>query len=233
MYFASEMLKEHGDSFEGKRIAISGFGNVAWGAVTKASQLGAKVVTISGPDGYVLDEEGINTPEKIAYMLELRASNNDIVEPYAERFGAKFVKGRKPWEVKVDMAFPCALQNELTGADAEMLIKNGVKYVVETSNMGCCPEAIEAFQKARIPFAPGKAANAGGVAVSGLEMSQNAQHYNWSSEEVDQKLHGIMKNIHNACVKEGRCADGYIDYVKGANIAGFKKVADAMCQQGY
>ena len=233
MYFASEMLKEHGDSFEGKRIAVSGFGNVAWGAVTKASQLGAKVVTISGPDGYVLDEEGINTPEKIAYMLELRASNNDIVEPYAERFGAVFVKGKKPWEVKVDMAFPCALQNEMTGEDAEMLIKNGVKYVIETSNMGCCPEAIEAFQKARIPFAPGKAANAGGVAVSGLEMSQNAQHYNWSSEEVDQKLHVIMKNIHDACVREGRCLDGYIDYVKGANIAGFKKVADAMCQQGY
>ena len=166
-------------------------------------------------------------------MLQLRASNNDVVRPYAEKFGAKFIPGKKPWEVKVDMAFPCALQNELTGEDADMLIKNGVKYVVETSNMGCCPEAIEAFQKARIPFAPGKAANAGGVAVSGLEMSQNAQHYNWSSEEVDQKLHGIMKNIHNACVKEGRCADGYIDYVKGANIAGFKKVADAMCQQGY
>ena len=233
MYFASEMLKAHGDSFEGKRIAISGFGNVAWGAVTKASQLGAKVVTISGPDGYVLDEEGINTPEKIAYMLELRASNNDIVEPYAERFGAKFVKGKKPWEVKVDMAFPCALQNELTGEDAQMLIANGVKYVIETSNMGCCPEAIEAFQKARIPFAPGKAANAGGVAVSGLEMSQNAQHYNWSAEEVDQKLHVIMKNIHDACVREGKQSDGYIDYVKGANIAGFKKVADAMCQQGY
>ena len=233
MYFANEMLKAHGDSFEGKRIAISGFGNVAWGAVTKASQLGAKVVTISGPDGYVLDEEGINTPEKIAYMLELRASNNDVVAPYAEKFGAKFVPGRKPWEVKVDMAFPCALQNELRGEDAEMLIKNGVKYVIETSNMGCAPEAIQAFQKARIPFAPGKAANAGGVAVSGLEMSQNAMHYNWDAEEVDQKLHGIMKNIHASCVREGKCADGYIDYVKGANIAGFKKVADAMCQQGF
>ena len=233
MYFANEMLKEHGDSFEGKRIAISGFGNVAWGAVTKAAQLGAKVVTISGPDGYILDEEGINTPEKIAYMLELRASNNDVVAPYAEKFGAKFVKGKKPWEVKVDMAFPCALQNELNGDDAKALIANGVKYVVETSNMGCCPEAIQEFQKARIPFAPGKAANAGGVAVSGLEMSQNAMHYNWSSEEVDEKLHGIMKNIHASCVREGKCADGYIDYVKGANIAGFKKVADAMCQQGY
>ncbi len=233
MYFANEMLKAHGDTFEGKRIAISGFGNVAWGAVTKAAELGAKVVTISGPDGYVLDEEGINTPEKIAYMLELRASNNDVVAPYAEKFGAKFVPGKKPWEVKVDMAFPCALQNELRGEDAEQLIANGVKYVIETSNMGCAPEAIAAFQKARIPFAPGKAANAGGVAVSGLEMSQNAMHYNWDAKEVDEKLHGIMRNIHAACVREGKGADGYIDYVKGANIAGFKKVADAMCQQGY
>ncbi len=233
MYFANEMLKANNDTFEGKRVAISGFGNVAWGAVSKAAQLGAKVVTISGPDGYVLDEEGINTPEKIAYMLELRASNQDIVEPYAKKFGAKFVKGRKPWEVPVDMAFPCALQNELNGEDAQQLIKNGVKYVVETSNMGCTPEAIEALQKARIPFAPGKAANAGGVAVSGLEMSQNAEHIFWSAEEVDQKLHVIMKGIHDACVREGRCADGYIDYVKGANIAGFKKVADAMCQQGF
>ena len=233
MYFANEMLKANNDTFAGKRVAISGFGNVAWGAVSKAAQLGAKVVTISGPDGYVLDEEGINTPEKIAYMLELRASNQDIVEPYAKKFGAKFVKGRKPWEVPVDMAFPCALQNELNGEDAKALIANGVKYVIETSNMGCTPEAIEEFQKARIPFAPGKAANAGGVAVSGLEMSQNAEHYFWSAEEVDEKLHTIMKGIHAACAREGRCADGYIDYVKGANIAGFKKVADAMCQQGF
>ena len=233
MYFANEILKEHNDSFKGKRVAISGFGNVAWGAVTKAAQLGAKVVTLSGPDGYVYDEEGVSTPEKIAYMLELRASNKNIVEPYAKKFGAKFVKGKKPWEVPVDMAFPCALQNELNGEDAKKLIANGVKYVIETSNMGCTPEAIEAFQAARIPFAPGKAANAGGVAVSGLEMSQNAEHYFWTAEEVDQKLHNIMKDIHENCVKEGKCEDGYIDYVKGANIAGFKKVADAMCQQGY
>ncbi len=233
MYFANEMLKENNDSFKGKRVAISGFGNVAWGAVTKAAQLGAKVVTLSGPDGYILDEEGINTPEKINYMLELRASNMDVIEPYAKKFGAKFIKGKKPWEVPVDMAFPCALQNELNGEDAKTLIANGVKYVVETSNMGCTPEAIEAFQAARIPFAPGKAANAGGVAVSGLEMSQNAEHYFWSAEEVDQKLHVIMKDIHDNCVKEGKCPDGYIDYVKGANIAGFKKVADAMCQQGF
>ena len=233
MYFANEMLKENNDTFAGKRVAISGFGNVAWGAVTKATQLGAKVVTLSGPDGYILDENGVNTPEKIAYMLELRASNMDVIEPYAKKFGAKFVKGKKPWEVPVDMAFPCALQNELNGDDAKLLIKNGVKYVVETSNMGCTPEAIEAFQAARIPFAPGKAANAGGVAVSGLEMSQNAEHYFWTAEEVDQKLHVIMKDIHDNCVKEGKCPDGYIDYVKGANIAGFKKVADAMCQQGF
>lgn len=233
MYFANEMLKEHNDTFKGKRVAVSGFGNVAWGAVTKASQLGANVVTLSGPDGYVYDENGINTPEKIDYMLELRASNQDIIEPYAKKFGAKFVKGKKPWEVPVDMAFPCALQNELTGEDAKQLIRNGVKYVIETSNMGCTPEAIEAIQAAKIPFAPGKAANAGGVAVSGLEMSQNAEHYFWSAEEVDEKLHVIMKNIHDSCVKEGKCDDGYIDYVKGANIAGFKKVANAMCQQGY
>ena len=233
MYFANEMLKEHNDDFKGKRVAVSGFGNVAWGAVMKASQLGAKVVTLSGPDGYILDEEGVNTPEKIAYMLELRASNMDVIEPYAKKFGAKFIKGRKPWEVPVDMAFPCALQNELNGDDAKTLIANGVKYVVETSNMGCTPEAIEAFQAARIPFAPGKAANAGGVAVSGLEMSQNAEHYFWSAEEVDHRLHVIMKDIHDSCVREGKCADGYIDYVKGANIAGFKKVADAMCQQGF
>ncbi len=233
MYFANEMLKEHNDDFKGKRVAVSGFGNVAWGAVMKASQLGAKVVTLSGPDGYILDEEGVNTPEKIAYMLELRASNMDVIEPYAKKFGAKFIKGKKPWEVPVDMAFPCALQNELNGDDAKTLIANGVKYVVETSNMGCTPEAIEAFQAARIPFAPGKAANAGGVAVSGLEMSQNAEHYFWSAEEVDQRLHVIMKDIHDSCVREGKCADGYIDYVKGANIAGFKKVADAMCQQGF
>ena len=233
MYFANEMLKLNGDSIKGKRIAVSGFGNVAWGAVSKATQLGGKVVTISGPDGYVLDEEGINTPEKISFMLQLRASNMDIVAPYAEQFGAKFVPGKKPWEVPVDMAFPCALQNELNGEDAKQLIANGVKYVVETSNMGCTPEAIEELQAAKTPFAPGKAANAGGVAVSGLEMTQNAQHYYWSAEEVDEKLHGIMINIHEACVREGKQADGYVDYVKGANIAGFKKVADAMCQQGY
>lgn len=233
MYFANEILKAHGDSMEGKRIAISGFGNVAWGAVMKASQLGAKVVTISGPDGYILDENGINTPEKWAYMVELRSSNNDVVKPYAEKFGAKFVAGKKPWEVPVDMAFPCAIQNELGLEDAKTLVANGVKYVIETSNMGCRSEAATYFIEHKIPFGPGKAANAGGVAVSGLEMSQNAMHYSWSAEEVDEKLHVIMKSIHEACVKEGTEPDGYINYVKGANIAGFKKVADAMVELGY
>lgn len=233
MYFANEVLKAHNDTFEGKRVAISGFGNVAWGAVMKASQLGAKVVTISGPDGYIYDENGISTQEKWDFMLALRSSNNDVVEPYAAKFGAKFVAKKKPWEVPVDMAFPCAIQNELGLEDAKALVANGVKYVIETSNMGCTAEAASYLIEKRIPFGPGKAANAGGVAVSGLEMSQNSMKYSWSAEEVDQKLHEIMKNIHEACVAEGREADGYINYVKGANIAGFKKVADSMIDQGY
>ena len=233
LYFADEVLKLNKDSLKGKRAIVSGFGNVAWGAVTKATELGAKVVAISGPDGYVLDEEGVSTPEKIAYMLELRASNKNIVEPYAKKFGAKFVKGKRIWEVPCDIAFTAALQNELNGDDAKLLIKNGVKYVIEVSNMGCTPEAIEAFQAKKIPFAPGKAANAGGVAVSGLEMSQNAEHLKWAAADVDAQLKSIMKNIFDACVREGKQKNGYIDYVKGANIAGFKKVADAMCELGY
>lgn len=233
MYFADEMLKAHGDTFEGKRVAVSGFGNVAWGAVIKASELGAKVVGISGPDGYILDEEGINTQEKWDYMNELRASNNDVVAPYAKKFGAKFVAGKKPWEIPVDMAFPCAIQNELNLDDAKTLIANGAKYIVETSNMGCTAEAVTHLIKNKIAFAPGKAANAGGVACSGLEMSQNAMHLSWSAEEVDAKLNNIMINIHAACVAEGTGDDRYINYVKGANIAGFKKIADAMLQLGY
>lgn len=233
MYFANEVLKAHNDSFEGKRVAISGFGNVAWGAVTKAAQLGAKVVTISGPDGYIYDENGINTQEKIDYMLELRASNNDVVEPYAKKFGAKFVAKRKPWEVPVDMAFPCAIQNEMSLDDVKLLQKNGCKYIIETSNMGCKADAVDYMIENKMVFAPGKAANAGGVAVSGLEMCQNSMKYSWSAEEVDEKLHTIMKNIHEACIREGKGADGYVNYVKGANIAGFKKVADAMCELGY
>ncbi len=233
MYFAQNMLEFVGDTLKGKRVALSGFGNVAWGAAMKATELGAKVVTISGPDGYIYDENGINTPEKWAYMVQLRASNNDVVKPYATRFNAEFHSGKKPWEVKVDLAFPCAIQNELNVEDAKTLIANGVKYVVETSNMGCTLDAVEALQKARVGFAPGKAANAGGVAVSGLEMAQNAEHLRWSAEEVDSRLKGIMAEIHSSCVKEGKEDDGYINYVKGANIAGFRRVADAMCQLGY
>ncbi|MGE4454021.1 MAG: NADP-specific glutamate dehydrogenase [Sphaerochaeta sp.] len=233
MYFAEAMLETHQDTLKGKRIALSGFGNVAWGAAMKATELGAKVVAISGPDGYIYDEQGVGTAEKWAYMQYLRSSNNDVVAPYAERFGATFVAGKKPWEVPVDLAFPCAIQNELDEEDAKMLVANGVKYVVETSNMGCTTEATNYFIKQRIPYAPGKAANAGGVAVSGLEMSQNAMHLSWSAEEVDEKLKSIMRKIHHACIVEGKEDDGYINYVKGANIAGFKKVADTMVQLGY
>ena len=232
VYFLRQMLEKAGMDIKGQTIAISGFGNVAWGAATKATELGAKVVTISGPDGYIYDAEGLNK-EKIAYMLELRASNNDVVEPYAKKFpGSQFFPGRKPWEVKVDIAMPCATQNELNGDDAAELLKNGTWCCAEVSNMGCTPEAIHAFQKAGILFAPGKAVNAGGVATSGLEMTQNCMHISWSGKEVDEKLHFIMASIHDACVKFGKQKDGHIDYVKGANIAGFMKVAQAMLEQG-
>ncbi len=233
VYFAKEMLATRGESFKGKTVAVSGFGNVAWGAVIKATELGGKVVAISGPDGYIYDPDGISTQEKFDYMLELRASNNDIVAPYAKRFpNAKFVAGKKPWEVKVDIALPCATQNELNGEDAKMLVANGCICVSEGANMPCTPEAIEIFHKNKILFAPGKASNAGGVATSGLEMSQNSLRMSWSREEVDQRLHQIMVNIHESCVKYGREKDGYVNYVKGANIAGFIKVADAMLDLG-
>ncbi len=232
VYFAKKMLVEKNDKLEGKTVAVSGFGNVAWGVVMKASELGAKVVTISGPDGYIYDPDGISTQDKFDYMLELRASNNDVVAPYAEKYpNAKFFAGKKPWEAKVDMAFPCAIQNELNDKDAQNLVDNGCTYVVETSNMGCTAEAVQLLQKNKISFAPGKAANAGGVAVSGLEMSQNSMRYNWTTEEVDEKLGRIMSDIHDACLKYGREGD-YINYVKGANIAGFIKVADAMLAHG-
>jgi len=233
VYFAKEMLATKGESFEGKTVAVSGFGNVCWGAVQKASELGAKVVTISGPDGYIYDPDGINTQEKFDYMLELRASNEDIVKPYSYKFeGAQFYEGKKPWEQKVDIALPCAIQNELNKEDAEMLVKNGVIAVSEGSNMGCTPDAIRTFLNAKILFGPGKAANAGGVATSGLEMSQNSMKLNWTREEVDEKLHQIMINIHEACVQHGTESDGFVNYVKGANIAGFLKVANAMLDQG-
>ena len=232
VYFLRQMLEKAGMDIKGQTIAISGFGNVAWGAATKATELGAKVVTISGPDGYIYDAEGLNK-EKIAYMLELRASNNDVVAPYADKFpGAQFIPGRKPWEVKVDIAMPCATQNELDGEDAKKLLANGVKIVAEVSNMGCRPEAIDAFIAAKIPYGPGKAVNAGGVATSGLEMTQNAQKLNWTAEEVDAKLHQIMSSIHHACLEYGTEKDGYINYMKGANIAGFMKVAKSMVEQG-
>lgn len=232
LYFVENILAKHNDSIVGKTVAISGFGNVAWGAALKATELGAKVVTISGPDGYIYDPEGISG-KKIDYMLELRASGNDVVAPYADEFpGATFYEGRKPWEQKVDIALPCATQNELNGDDAKILIDNKVKLVAEVSNMGCTPEAIDAFIESRTMYAPGKAVNAGGVATSGLEMSQNAMHLQWSAEEVDDKLKGIMKNIHTQCVTYGTESDGYINYMKGANIAGFMKVANAMMNQG-
>ncbi|MCL1868051.1 MAG: NADP-specific glutamate dehydrogenase [Paludibacter sp.] len=231
LYFVKQMLETAGMDIKGKTIALSGFGNVAWGAAIKANEMGAKVVTISGPDGYIYDENGI-TGEKIDYMLELRATCNDIVSPYAEKFGAKFVAGKRPWEVKVDIALPCATQNELNEEDAKQLIANKVICVAEISNMGCTPEAIEQFLHHKIMYGPGKAVNAGGVATSGLEMTQNAMHISWTAEEVDEKLHQIMHAIHAACVKYGKQPDGYINYMKGANVAGFLKVAKAMLAQG-
>ncbi len=231
VYFGDQMLKLKGDSYEGKRVAISGFGNVSWGAAKKVTELGGKVVTLSGPDGYILDEDGIKG-EKIDYMMELRASNNDRVSDYADRYNCKFFPGRRPWEVPVDVAMPCAIQNELNLEDAQNLVKNGVRILVEGANMPCTPEAIKHIQENKVMFAPGKAANAGGVATSGLEMTQNSMRLKWSREEVDEKLHKIMISIHDQCVQYGKKNDGYIDYIKGANIAGFIKVANAMLDQG-
>ncbi|MGI5869253.1 MAG: NADP-specific glutamate dehydrogenase [Kiritimatiellia bacterium] len=232
VYFLSQMLEKKNMALDGMTLAISGFGNVAWGTAMKATQLGAKVVTLSGPDGYVHDPNGLDD-EKIAYMLELRASNNDVVAPYAQKFaGATFIPGRKPWEVPVDIAMPCACQNELNEADARQLIANGVKAVAEVSNMGCRPEAIAAFIGAGIPFGPGKAVNAGGVATSGLEMSQNSLRLSWSGEEVDARLKGIMTDIHDNAYQNAETFGSAGNYVVGANIAGFVKVADAMLAHG-
>ena len=232
IYYVHHMHETHNIDIKGKTVAVSGFGNVAWGAVTKATQLGAKVVTISGPDGYIYDPTGISG-EKIDYMLELRSSGNDVCAPYAEKYPeAKFVAGKKPWEVKVDIALPCATQNELGAADADMLLANKTLCVAEVSNMGCTAEAVDKFIEAKQLFAPGKAVNAGGVATSGLEMTQNAIHLGWTEAEVDERLHQIMSDIYEQCVKYGTEADGYINYVKGANIAGFMKVAHAMMAQG-
>ena len=233
LYFTQHLLHKAGKNIEGKRVALSGFGNVAWGAATKAKQLGAKVIAISGPDGVCEIPDGI-TDEMIDYMLVMRASNRNKVEDMAVKFPAlaKFTPGKKSWSVKCDIALPCAFQNELNGDDAKELIANGTWCCCEVSNMGCTPDAIHTFQSNGILFAPGKAVNAGGVATSGLEMTQNASHISWSAQEVDDKLHFIMQSIHEACVKYGTQPDGHIDYVKGANIAGFMKVATAMLEQG-
>ncbi len=232
LYFVNQMMQTHGLDIKGKTIAISGFGNVAWGAAKKATELGAKVITISGPDGYIYDPAGLDD-EKIDYLLELRASGNDICQPYTEEFdGAEFFAGKKPWERKADIYLPCATQNELNGQDADHILSFKPLCVAEVSNMGCTAEAAEKFIAARQLFAPGKAVNAGGVATSGLEMTQNSMRLGWSELEVDQKLHQIMSSIHEQCVKYGKQADGYIDYVKGANVAGFMKVANAMMAQG-
>jgi len=232
LYFVQQMLATRNLDIKGKTVAVSGFGNVAWGAVKKATELGAKVVTLSGPDGYIYDPEGISG-DKIDYMLELRASGNDVCQPYADEFPeATFYAGRKPWEQKVDVALCCATQNELGEHDARQLIDNGTLCVAEVSNMGCTAEAAELFVAEKMLFAPGKAVNAGGVATSGLEMTQNSMRLTWSAAEVDEKLHYIMHSIHEQCVKFGTQPDGYIDYVKGANVAGFVKVANAMMAQG-
>ena len=231
VYFCQEQLKTKGMTLEGKTVAISGFGNVSWGAAQKATEFGAKVVTLSGPDGYIYDENGISG-EKIDYMVEMRLSNRDQVKDYADKFGVPFYPGKRPWEVKVDIALPCATQNELREEDAKNLVNNGVICVTEGANMPCTPEAMHVFLNAKVLYAPGKASNAGGVATSGLEMTQNAMHLNWTRDEVDEKLQSIMKNIHHACVTHGTEADGFINYVKGSNIAGFLKVANAMCDQG-
>ncbi len=233
LYFTEHMLAKAGKDLKGKTVAVSGFGNVAWGASQKAVELGAKVVAISGPDGVCEIPAGI-TNEMIDYMLVMRSSNRNKVEDMATKFpeACKFTAGKKAWSVKCDIALPCAFQNELNEADAKELLANGTWCVAEVSNMGCTPEAIKAFQEAGILFAPGKAVNAGGVATSGLEMTQNCMHISWSGKEVDEKLHFIMESIHSACVKYGQQPDGTVNYVKGANIAGFMKVAQAMLEQG-
>lgn len=232
VYFAKEMLATKGDSFQGKTVVVSGSGNVAQYAVEKATELGGKVVTLSDSSGYIYDEAGIDA-DKLAFVMELKNVKRGRISEYVAKYpGAKFVEGKRPWEVKCDVALPCATQNELNGDEAKVLLANGCKCVAEGANMPSTPEAVEAFAAAKILFAPGKASNAGGVATSGLEMSQNSLRMSWTREEVDAKLHGIMVSIHEACVKYGKDADGHVDYVKGANVAGFMKVADAMIDQG-
>ncbi|PWL27651.1 MAG: NADP-specific glutamate dehydrogenase [Fluviicola sp. XM-24bin1] len=231
VYFAQEMLATKDDSFKGKTVAISGSGNVAQYALEKVIHLGGKVVTVSDSSGYVYAVDGFHS-EHLAYLMDLKNVRRGRVKEMADKFGFEFFAGDRPWSQKVDVALPCATQNELNGDEAQMLVDNGVMAVAEGANMPCTPEAIAVFQGAGVLFSPGKASNAGGVATSGLEMSQNSLRMNWTREEVDQKLHAIMVSIHEACVKYGKNDDGSIDYVKGANIAGFVKVADAMIDQG-
>ena len=233
VYYISEVFKHEKDSFSGKTFALSGFGNVCWGAVTKITELGGKVITISGPDGYVLDNNGINTPEKIAYLLEMRNSRRDRVQDYADRFGVQFFPGEKPWGVKADVIMPCATQNEVTLEDAKKIVANGVKYYIEVSNMPTTNDALNyLMQQKGMIVAPSKAVNAGGVATSALEMSQNSLRYSWTAKEVDEKLHSIMTNIHNASAKAAEENGLGYNLVAGANLAGFMKVAEAMMAQG-
>ncbi len=232
VYYVDEMLKSFGDTIEGKTFAVSGFGNVAWGTVKKITELGGKVVTISGPDGYVYDEDGINTDEKIEFMLSMRSSGHDKVKDYADKFGVPYFEGQKPWGTKVDIVMPCATQNEVDVKEAEQIIANGVKYYVEVSNMPSTNEAIALLKANGVIVAPSKAVNAGGVAVSGLEMSQNSMRYSWTAEEVDAKLKQIMKNIYSASLNAAERYGMPGDLVAGANIAGFEKVANAMLAQG-
>ena len=232
VYFAAEMLKTKGDNFTGKVVSISGSGNVAQFACEKATQLGAKVVTMSDSKGFIHDPNGIDA-KKLSWIMDLKNNRRGRIMEYASEFdGVSFHENEKPWSIKVDVALPCATQNELNEEQAKQLVENGCMAVAEGANMPCTPEAIAMFQSRRVLFSPGKASNAGGVATSGLEMSQNSLRFNWTSEEVDQKLHNIMLDIHKQCVNFGTQEDGYIDYVKGANIAGFVKVADAMIDQG-
>ncbi len=226
------MLKYFKDDIKGKTFAVSGFGNVAWGAVKKITELGGKVVTISGPDGYIYDPDGVSTDEKINFMLEMRASCRNRVEDYADKFGVQFFKGEKPWGTKVDIIMPCATQNEVDVEEAKKIVANGVKYYVEVSNMPTTNEAVAYLKENGVIVAPSKAVNAGGVAVSGLEMSQNSMRYSWSAEEVDAKLHTIMSNIFESSIKAANRYGLGDDLVAGANIAGFEKVAEAMIAQG-
>ena len=232
VYYLVEMLKHFGDSIEGKTVAVSGFGNVAWGTIKKINELGGKVVTISGPDGYVYDEDGINTEEKVNYLLEMRESCRNRAQDYADKFGVPFFAGKRPWEVKADIYMPCATQNEVEIDDAKNIVANGTKYYVEVSNMPTTLEAVEYLRANNVIVAPSKAVNAGGVAVSGLEMSQNSMRYNWTAEEVDAKLKDIMKNIFNSSIEAANKYGKGDDLIAGANIAGFLKVAEGMLWQG-